>query len=183
MNALASCSAQTIALLILGASPAPIPDGNASPSPTASPAPQRRACDGPEFHQFDFWVGQWVVRNPAGKEVGSTEISGASGGCAIREQWSSVSGVAGMSMNYYDPADRQWHQDWVGADGTILHLHGGLHDDAMVLSSDVSAQTSNLSRTTWTPLPDGSVKQEWATSSDAGHSWVPIFVGIYTPRR
>ncbi|MDQ3415133.1 MAG: hypothetical protein M3480_09240 [Verrucomicrobiota bacterium] len=24
------------------------------------------------------------------------------------------------------PADRQWHQGWVGGDGTILHLHGGM---------------------------------------------------------
>ena len=85
-----------------------------------------------------------------------------------------------MSINYYDSADREWHQDWVGGDGTILHLHGGLKDGAMVL--DGTAQSPKgpyLSRITWTPLEGGKVKQEWSISTDNGATWKPSFVGIY----
>ena len=153
----------------------------ASPSPAPSPPPA--ACTAPEFHQFDFWLGRWKVTNPAGKQVGTSEISRASEGCAIREQWTSASGKGGMSINYYDAADHEWHQDWVGGDGTILHLHGGLKEDAMVLSGNsTSTKGTTLNRITWTPLSGGKVKQEWSTSSDDGHTWQSAFVGIYEKR-
>ena len=86
----------------------------------------------------------------------------------------------GMSINYYDPEDRKWHQDWVGGDGTILHLAGGLVGNAMVLSGVTkSGKGMTLNRITWTPLPGGKVKQEWSTSDDDGKTWQTSFVGIY----
>lgn len=85
-----------------------------------------------------------------------------------------------MSINYYDPADKKWHQDWVGGDGTILHLQGGLEGEAMVLSGETKgAQGTVLNRITWTPLPEGKVRQQWDTSSDGGANWTPSFVGLY----
>jgi hypothetical protein len=148
-----------------------------SSTPSASPLP---ACTAQEFRQFDFWLGQWKVTDPQGKQVGVSEISRASEGCAIREQWKSASGVNGMSINYYDKADQKWHQDWVGGDGLILHLHGGLSGSAMVLSGQIkNAKGILLNRISWTPLPEGKVKQEWATSPDDGHTWQIIFTGIY----
>jgi hypothetical protein len=32
----------------------------------AQGSPPRAACQAPEFHQFDFWIGDWEVRNPEG---------------------------------------------------------------------------------------------------------------------
>jgi hypothetical protein len=76
-----------------------------------------------------------------------------------------------MSINYYDAADHQWHQDWVGGDGTILHLHGGMKDGAMVLRGEIKGATRIvINRITWTPLTDGKLRQEWSTSSDNGGS-------------
>ena len=148
-----------------------------SPAP-ASPPP---ACSAPEFRQFDFWLGKWKVTNPkTGKQAGTSKISRASEGCVVREQWKSASGTTGMSINYYDPADREWHQDWVGGDGTILHLRGELVGNAMVLSGEVKTEKgTSLNRITWTPLDPGKVKQEWSTSSDDGRTWQISFVGIY----
>jgi hypothetical protein len=149
-----------------------------SPTPPASPPPL--ACTAPEFRQFDFWLGKWKVIDPQGKQVGTSEISRASEGCAIREQWKSATGTNGMSINYYDTADHQWHQDWVGGDGSILHLHGKLSGGAMILSGEAkTAKGTLLNRITWTPLPEGKVKQEWTTSSDHGRTWQMSFVGIY----
>lgn len=152
----------------------------ASPTPNASPVPTP-ACSGAEFRQFDFWLGKWKVIGPKGKPVGTSEISRASEGCAIREQWTSAAGKGGMSINYYDPADQKWHQDWVGGDGTVLHLRGGMVGEAMILSGETqdAKGSSTMNRITWTPLPEGKVKQEWALSSDAGGTWKTIFVGIY----
>lgn len=145
-----------------------------------TPSPKLR-CQEPEFRQFDFWLGKWTVRNPAGNEVGRSEVSRQSGDCAIREQWTAASGNGGMSLNYYDPAEHSWHQDWVGSDGTILHLRGGLKDGAMVLTSKAAKDSSALNRIRWTPLPNKQVRQEWAMSSDGGKTWQTAFDGLYSP--
>ena len=167
---------QSIALLIGFAFHA----SGTSPSPSATAAPPPPACTAPEFRQLDFWLGRWKVTNPKGVQVGTSEISRVSEGCAVREQWTSARGQGGTSLNYYDPSERQWHQDWVGGDGTILHLRGGLKDGAMVLTNeDPSAKVSILSRITFTPLPDGKVKQEWALSKDQGKTWQISFLGFY----
>jgi hypothetical protein len=138
-------------------------------------------CSAPEFKQFDFWLGKWNVMNPQnGKQAGASEITRVSEGCAIREQWKSATGTDGMSINYYDPVDHKWHQDWVGGDGSILHLQGELVGTAMILSGESkTAAGVTLNRITWTPLDSGKVKQEWATSSDSGKTWQISFVGIY----
>jgi len=153
----------------------------ASPSPESAPiSSPPAACVAPEFRQFDFWLGRWKVTNPQGKEVGTSEISAVSQGCAVREQWKSASGSSGTSISYYDSADHKWHQDWVGGDGTILHLHGEFAGGAMVLSEQSrTAKGTRLDRTVWTPRSDGKVKQEWTTSADDGRTWQIIFVGIY----
>lgn len=153
----------------------------ASPVPVQTPAPAPPpACTAPEFRQFDFWLGNWKVANPQGKQVGTSEISRASGGCAVREQWKSESGVTGISINYYDAADHQWHQHWVGSDGSILHLEGGLKGETMVLEGKtMGAKGEVMNRVTWTPSPDGKVKQEWSTSTDNGSTWKTVFTGVY----
>lgn len=163
---------------MLGASPTPSNNGAAA---AAGPSP-KPACEAPEFRQFDFWIGKWTVRNPGGKEVGKSEISRMSEGCAVREQWKSASSISGMSINYYDSSERRWHQDWVGGDGTILHLRGGLEGSAMVLSTTPGSQGNVTSRVTWTPLADKKVQQEWATSNDGGKTWQVAFLGIYEPQ-
>jgi hypothetical protein len=147
------------------------------PSPAPTPPP---ACIAPEFRQFDFWLGKWKVTNPQGQLAGTSDVSRQAEGCAIREQWTSASGKGGMSINYYDPVEQKWHQDWVGADGTILHLRGNLKDGAMILSGESKgAKGTVINRITWTPLPDGKVSQQWATSTNTGASWKIAFVGLY----
>ncbi len=85
-----------------------------------------------------------------------------------------------MSINYYDADDNKWHQHWVGGDGAVLHLEGGLVDGAMVLSGETKTPKGTLlNRITWTQLPEGKVKQEWASSPDNGGTWKTLFIGIY----
>jgi len=152
-----------------------------SPTPASNPASsQPPACVAPEFRQFDFWLGPWKVTDPKGNQVGKSVISRVSEGCAIREQWTSSTGQGGTSINYYDADNHEWHQDWVGGDGTILHLRGGLKAGAMVLSGESKGTKGTfINRITWTPLPDGKVRQQWETSSETGTSWKTSFVGTY----
>ena len=164
-----------LALALIAAEPTPSPASSAPPAPSA--------CNAPEFHQFDFWLGSWIVRTPDGKRTtGTSQITRASSDCAILEQWKSAKGLSGTSINFYDTATQHWHQVWVGGDGTILKLEGELKNGAMILEGeqdDPRQATLIKNRITWTPLPEGKVKQEWATSAD-GKVWQTSFVGIYS---
>lgn len=139
-----------------------------------------QACNAPEFRQFDYWIGEWTVRNTKGDVIGSSSVSRISNGCALLEEWSSAQGNDGKSINFYDSSAAQWRQTWVGSGGLILDLVGGLVDGNMTLSqTKETPQGSVTHRITWTPLVDGRVEQKWDTSEDGGETWHQSFVGLY----
>lgn len=149
--------------------------------PVVPPAP-KPACSAVEHRQFDFWVGDWIVTRPdTGAELGRNSISHASGGCLLREHWRSGRGFEGHSLNAYDRQRGAWMQVWVGADGTVLRLEGGLREGAMVLEGELPKAGGGMQRQriTWTPAADGSVSQHWQVSDDDGGSWKSSFLGIY----
>ena len=50
----------------------------------------------------------------------------------------------------------------------------------MVLSDEpASGQSALGNRISFTPMPDGKVKQEWSLSKDNGKTWQTSFLGIY----
>lgn len=141
------------------------------------------ACESPQRRQFDFWLGEWDVRDPAGKLVGRNRITRVHGGCALEEQWSGNGGVTGSSLNVFDAERSRWHQTWVDNTGGLLLLEGGLRDGRMVLSGEVVAtgKAPAMQRIAWQPLPDGRVRQLWESSAD-GATWSVVFDGYYTRR-
>ena len=49
-------------------------------------------CAAKESHQFDFWIGDWNVVDPAGKVAGHNRIEAILGGCALAEHWDGAGG-------------------------------------------------------------------------------------------
>ena len=131
-------------------------------------------CGAPEHRQFDFWIGEWDVRNAAGRVVGTNTITALHKGCALMENWTGAGGATGSSLNIYDASRKQWHQTWVDSSGSLLELDGNFADGAMVLRS-----ASGDNRITWRVLPDGRVRQLWETSPDNGATWKTSFDGYY----
>ena len=141
---------------------------------------QPPACTRAEHRLFDFWLGEWNVFNRQGQQVGTSRITSVSNGCALLEEWQAVRGANGRSINFFDAADNQWHQVWVGGDGTVLRIAGTFSDAAMRLAGEIRApQGSAHNRITWTPQSDGAVEQRWDISTDGGATWQPSFVGMY----
>lgn len=143
------------------------------------------ACSSAEYRQFDFWIGDWTVTSN-GQPAGTNSIHPIHGGCALQENWQGTGngGISGTSFNIYDVATGRWHQTWVDASGTLLQLDGGLVDGAMVLSGERPSNSSSgmaLHRISWTPNPDGSVRQLWEASQDGGATWSVLFDGLYQP--
>lgn len=83
-----------------------------------------KPCTSAPYRHFDFWLGSWKVMDKTGKHVGDSNIQSIMNGCAISEQWTSVSGYRGVSYNFYDKSKQQWHQTWIGVDGNPLYLDG-----------------------------------------------------------
>jgi hypothetical protein len=141
------------------------------------------ACEGDGYRAFDFWLGEWTVSNPAGQPVGSNSITSVADGCAVLESWAGAGGVHGTSLNWHDQRTGGWTQLWVGGDGVILRLEGGLDGEgSMVLSGERTAADGRVvrERVRWTPLQGGRVRQHWETSTDGGDTWQTSFDGIYT---
>jgi hypothetical protein len=147
-------------------------------------------CSGPQYKEFDFWLGEWEVRSAAGQLLGRNRISKRHGGCVVQEEWESAAGGSGSSFNVYDQQTKQWHQFWVDATGTNwlssdkqgnpVTLRGGIRDGAMVLTSHPDTLASiGSTRVTFRPLPDGGVRQTFESSSDGGKTWTVSFDGFY----
>jgi len=142
----------------------------------AKPAP----CSAAEHRQFDFWLGDWEVKGPAGKVAGRNSISSIHGGCVLYESWKGIGGVTGTSFNVYDAAKKKWRQTWVDSTGGVLDLEGAFTDGRMVLASTPASKSDAINRITWERLADGRVRQLWETSSDSGTTWKVAFDGYYT---
>lgn len=135
----------------------------------------------PRFHAFDFWVGDWNV-TAGGQHAGTNHISAILGQCLIFEQWTSAAGGEGKSFNYYDPAYDHWRQIWVSDSGSIIEFTGQARDDGIYYTAETTnPQDRSVThhRFNFTQNGDGSVRQHWQTSSDAGKTWATIWDGRY----
>lgn len=135
----------------------------------------------PEARQFDFWIGAWEVFSPDGKKQGENRIEPMAGGWGLREDWTGTGGYTGQSLNTWMPDKQQWQQFWIGVGGA-LELAGGLNDQGeMVLGGKSTGPDGKETRQriTWTPNPDGTVRQHWEQSPDGGQSWTTVFDGLY----
>ena len=134
----------------------------------------------PEQTQFDFWLGDWEVRNAAGLRLGHNQVLALLGGTVLQEHWEGAKGGAGTSLNTYDPAVRRWRQRWMDSQGGTLDLEGGLEAGAMVLLGLSHGTNGPLeNRITWAPLPDGRVHQHWEQRPAGGPTWTTSFDGYY----
>jgi Protein of unknown function (DUF1579) len=161
---------------------------NASSAQSTTNAPTTPApCTRPEHRQFDFWVGEWDVTGRSGNPAGTNRIRVVHGGCALQEDWSGASGFTGTSINAFDASTGRWHQTWIGSDGVLLQLDGGLKDGSMELTGRTASASgaATMHRIRWTPLTEhpGQLRQLWESSTDSGRTWSIAFDGTYKRKR
>jgi len=151
-------------------------------SATADDKP-KRGCSNVEARQFDFWIGRWNVTEKD-KPAGTNTIERLLDGCALLENWTGAQGGSGRSLNFFDRADRKWHQTWIDGSGGALFLSGRFENGAMRMEGERPAegtQPASHHRITWTPLPGGKVRQLWESRGSGGEAWAVQFDGLYTP--
>ena len=140
-------------------------------------------CEGAKApSDFDFWLGRWEVRAPDGTLVGYDTITKRDGGCTVHEQWEGAGGASGTSVSFYLPSRGEWRQVWSGSGGTFIDMTGGLVDGAMRMEGTLEYAEPNrvvAFRATWTPGPDGRVRQRMEEFDLAAQTWVVWFDGFF----
>jgi hypothetical protein len=139
----------------------------------------------PEARQFDFWLGSWDVRTPQGDLAGTNDIRSGAGECVMVENWKSTQGGTGQSLNFYDVDAKLWRQIWVDAGAEVTRFEGAFIDGAMRFKGERVSKTGQRIpvKMTFTPLPDGRVRQMGEASSDGGKTWSVEYDLYYNPAR
>jgi ketosteroid isomerase-like protein len=140
-------------------------------------------CSGPEYRQFDFWIGDWdVLETGKWEVVAQTRVDRILDGCVLREDYESTNGLKGQSFSLYDASKRIWHQSWATNKGQLLSIEGRLEDGEMVLSGTerTADGAERLVRGTWKPINRG-VRETAVTSLDAGKTWQSWFDLVFRP--
>jgi hypothetical protein len=147
------------------------------------PARAASQCSGPGFHQFDFWLGEWQVHRSNGTFAGINLIVQEHDGCVVHEHYATGRGYSGESLNIYDSSRNVWHQTWVDNGGLLLTLEGHLVGKSMVLEGQTRQSDGTIveQRITWSPNPDGGVRQLWESKGAKGQ-WTVVFDGRYTKK-
>lgn len=144
-------------------------------------------CDGAEFRQFDFWLGDWdVVSTKDGVPRGSSHIGSEMGGCVIWENWTSLQGgYFGKSYNAYNVNLKRWEQYWVDNGAGTIFFHGALKDGVMDYWTDDVPQANGdkLRRhLQFFNLGPDKVRQFSQGSRDGGKTWTVEYDLTYARR-
>ena len=144
----------------------------------AQAADQMKHCMAPEYHQFDFWIGDWDAYDTDNPNVVSarTKVDRILEGCVLHEDYQDSNGHKGQSFSIYDASRKVWHQSWVTNRGELLVIEGTYHDGEIILTGkDQTADgKERLVRGTWKAVPEG-VRESAVRSTDGGQSWTPWF--------
>jgi len=145
----------------------------------------KQSCTAPEYHQFDFWLGDWDAfdaDNPA-KPVARARITGILDGCALLEDYEDANGHHGQSFSIYDASRKVWHQSWVTNRGELLVIEGHFQKGEMALSgSDLKNGSERRVRGIWKSVAGG-VGETAVTSTDGGKTWTPWFDLVFRPHK
>lgn len=144
-------------------------------------ASQQAVCNAPEYHQLDFWIGEWnVFQASDNKKVGTSRIESVMGGCGIGEHYeapNAPSGAySGTSYSGYDRKDGKWHQMYIDTNGNVTWYTGGVDGSDVVMEAPANGA---ITRMVYRKLDDGSVEQIGTVSTNFGRKWTPGYDYIY----
>lgn len=138
-----------------------------------------------DARRFDFWIGDWTVRNPAGQVVGTSSVQLIANDCGLLENWTDARGGSGKSLNAYNRATRSWQQFWVGSYGGVTEYRESTWSGATLVFIARGTRPDGsplLQRLSFTPMSRDQVRQHGEISYDAGATWSTTYDFTYTRR-
>jgi hypothetical protein len=154
----------------------------AAPAPATAPAAP--PCQGAEYRTLDFWAGDWVAYDQAGKAIGTNRITRDEyGDCVITEHFKLNDGtLTGHSVSIYRPAIKQWRQNWVDSQGSYFDLIGGpvsSGDHIFVFETKRVSETQTYQRMIWQDVKADSFIWRWQKRAKPTDEWVDSWVINY----
>jgi len=144
---------------------------------------ESRCSSDERYRQFDFWLGEWEVKDAEGKLAGESSITSDLSGCVVFEHYRTPT-YSGKSINIFDVTDGKWHQTWVDVTGVLTEYTGGIEDGKMIYVADeVRNGNPVLLKMTFTKKEDGSVRQFGEFSSDKGKTWKVRYDLLYLKKK
>jgi tetratricopeptide (TPR) repeat protein len=126
-----------------------------------------------EYQQFDFWVGEWDVKQTGiDQQVGTSIIQKILDGCVLLENWTSGIGGTGKSFNIFDSNTNKWEQYWVDSNGGRIFFSGQLNGKVLdyYAETDESGKKATRHLQFFNQGPD-QVRQFSQRSEDGGKTW------------
>jgi tetratricopeptide (TPR) repeat protein len=129
-----------------------------------------------ESRMFDFWIGEWDVKNAAGQPAGQSSVQMLLEGCALYENWTDLQGGGGKSLNSYNVDTKQWQQFWTSQYGRVTeYRESEWIDGSLRYTAHQLTPRDVLLHMTFTPVNKDLVRQFGETSTDGGKTWTPSF--------
>ncbi len=184
-----TCLALAVAAVAVSQTAPAQPAAPAPAKPAAAPEPP--PCSAPEFHQLDFWVGDWDLTHRArvarDKDqwqdgTGTNSVRKILDGCVVEEHFEDKSqGFKGQSVSTYDLMRHQWLQTWVDNSGEYLPFTGGLENGKMILSQPAKINGKDgIKRMVFHDIKPDSFDWDWENTIDGGKTWVTMWHIHYT---
>ena len=147
-------------------------------------------CTAPEFHQLDFWIGDWdtidMQDHPDGKgpSIARAHITPVLDGCALHELYEQNDGLVGESYTLYVPTRKHWHQSWVNNGANLWLQDGDFKDGVLTLTATTYTKDGAeiRHRITWARQGDG-VRETSVASKDGGKTWQPEFDCLFVKHK
>ncbi len=126
-----------------------------------------------ESRQFDFWIGEWDVKNTQGQPAGKSKIELMLGDCIIFENWTSAlpNVYSGKSFNLYNSVTRKWMQTWVDDKGAVIEFIDGEYKDNKLTFITKPDPKNQITKLTFYSLNSNLVRQQFEVTSDNGKTW------------
>ena len=142
-------------------------------------APRPNPCAAPEQKQLEFWVGEWDLTWPGGKQGeigrGTNRIHRLLDSCVVQENFSGGTAMhlRGISVSIFDTRAGKWKQTWVDNEGGYLDFMGEFKDGQMVLARDVVGPdgTKVIQRMVFKNITANEFDWSWEASKDGGKTW------------
>jgi hypothetical protein len=130
-----------------------------------------------ESRLFDFWVGDWDVRNAQGQPAGQSSVQLLLEGCALFENWTDGQGGGGKSLNSYNTNTKQWQQFWTDQYGRVTEYREStwINGSLQFSAQQITPRGPALLHMTFTPVNADLVRQFGEISTDDGKTWAPSF--------
>ena len=157
---------------------------------------QRAKCLSSEARAFDFWIGDWSIRQKILRQDGTwlelnakTSVSSILDGCALLEHWEgdvqffwegmqTVERIKGLSVRSYDPEVGNWNIYWMDSRNPQF---GAPYSGNFVAGRGEffrewdTPNGKRVGRITFSDITAASVHWELAISSDEGQNWSTLW--------